>query len=152
MQMQMPIFPTGTRMINPTLGVFEKDGSVYYLHNGSPIYCHMKGDLNNYRYITANLIETGLCTPGELSKVLGVSSRNFQRYSKDLREKGTDWFFKRVEKRGRCYKVTAESLKQAEEMIGKFYTVKDTARLLGVSEGALRYHIKKGTIKKKWKL
>jgi hypothetical protein len=75
-----------------------------------------------------------------------------QRYAKALREKGSDWFFNRTENRGQCHKLNAGALKQAEELIGKFYTVKDTARLLGVTEGALRYHIKKGNIKKKWKL
>jgi len=39
-------------------------------------------------------------------------------------------------------------LKEAEELISKFHTVKDTARILGLTEGALRYHIKKGNIKK----
>ncbi len=33
-------------------------------------------------------------------------------------------------------------------MINDFYSVSDVARLMGVSEGALRYHIRKGTIKK----
>jgi hypothetical protein len=152
MQMQMAIFPASTKMVNPTVGVFEKDNTVFYLHNGSPIFCHEKEDLNNYRYITANLIVAGLCTPGELSKALGVASRNFQRYAKTLREKGTDWFFNREENRGQCHKLNAESLNQAEGLIGNYYTVKDTARLLGVTEGALRYHIKQGHIKKKWKL
>ena len=31
-------------------------------------------------------------------------------------------------------------------------TVTDGAKILGITEGALRYHIKKGTIKKKWSL
>ncbi len=43
-------------------------------------------------------------------------------------------------------------MKDAQQMIDNFYSVSDVARLLGVTEGALRYHIKKGNIKKKWKL
>ena len=152
MQMQLPIFPSTTKLINSNIGFFEKDDFIYYLHNGSPIYCHEKNDLNSYRYITANLVVTGLCKPSEIAKALGISNRNIQRYAKSLREKGTDWFFNREEKRGKCYKLNEDSLKEAEELISKFYSVKDTARILGVTEGALRYHIKKGNIKKKWKL
>jgi predicted transcriptional regulator len=151
MQMQLPIFPGTTKLINPSVGFFEKDGFVYYLHNGSPIFCHEKNDLNNYRYITANLVATKLCSPSEIAKALGVSSRNIQRYAKALREKGTDWFFHRQEKRGDAHKLTNEMLQEAQRLIDNFYSVVDVARLLGVTEGALRYHIKKGNIKKKWK-
>jgi len=152
MQMQLPIFPQTTKLINSNVGFFENDDFVYYLHNGSPIYCHEKNDLNSYRYITANLVMTKLCSPSDISNALGVSSRNIQRYAKTLREKGTDWFFQKQEKRGDAHKLTDDMLRDAQKMINDFYSVVDVARLLGVTEGALRYHIKKGNIKKKWKL
>jgi len=38
MQKQLPIFPSGTKMINASLGVYIKEDLVYYLHNGSPIF------------------------------------------------------------------------------------------------------------------
>ena len=121
MQMQLPLFPPSTRLINSCVGVFENDDLVYYLHNGSPIFCHHKGDVNNYRYITGNLIVTGLCTPIEISRTLGVSNRNIQRYAKALREKGSDWFFNRSDNRGSCHKLTDELLTQAQKMITAFY-------------------------------
>lgn len=152
MQMQLPIFPTSTKLINSSVGFFEKDDFVYYLHNGSPIYCHDKNDLNYYRFVTANLVATKLCTPIELANALGVSNRNLQRYSKTLREKGTDWFFQRQEKRGDAHKLTSEKIQEAQKRIDESCSVVDVARLLGVTEGALRYHIKKGNLKKKWKL
>jgi hypothetical protein len=40
MQIQLPIFPTDTKLINQSVGFREQDGIVYYLHNGNPIYCH----------------------------------------------------------------------------------------------------------------
>ena len=88
MQMQLPIFPSSTKLVNSNVGVFEKDDFVYYLHNGSPIFCHDKNDLNSYRYILANMVLSRLCTPMELSRALGVNNRNIQRYAKTLREKG----------------------------------------------------------------
>ncbi len=152
MQMQLPIFPSSTKLINSSVGIFEKEDIVYYLHNGSPIHCHDRNDLNSYRYITAELVVSGLCRPIEIAKTLGVSNRNIQRYAKALREKGANWFFNREENRGRAHKVTDEVLTDAQQMINDFSSVADVARLLKVTEGALRYHIKKGNIKKKWKL
>ena len=150
MQMQLPLFPVTTKLINNTLGIFMKDDIVYYLHNGSPIYCHSKADTNSYRYITANLVNTGLCKPSEIAKTLGVNNRNIQRYSKTLKEKGTDWFFNRKDERGQCYKMTEELLEDAQELLDKYYSIADIARLIGVSEGSVRYHIRGGKIKKKW--
>ena len=149
MQMQLPIFPQSTTLVNANVGFFEKDDFVYYLHNGSPIYCHQKNDLNSYRYITANLVVTNLCSPSELARALAVNPRNIQRYAKSLREKGADWFFQRVEKRGDAHKLTSEKLDQAQQRIDDGIPVAMTARELGVTEGALRYHLRIGTLKKK---
>ncbi len=40
MQKQMPFFPEETKLINATVGVYQKEGFVYYLHNGCPVHCH----------------------------------------------------------------------------------------------------------------
>jgi transposase len=149
MQMQLPIFPSTTKLINSNVGLFEKDGFVYYLHNGSPIFCHDKNDLNNYRYILANMVVSRLCSPMELAKVLGISNRNIQRYAKTLREKGTEWFFHKEGKKGDAHKLTEDLLKEAQSMLDRHEPVLRIARQLGVTEGALRYHLRQGSIKKK---
>jgi hypothetical protein len=148
MQMQLPLFPSETKLITPCLGVFEKSGMVYYLHNGSPIYCHSVGDMNNYRYITAMLVVNGLCKPIDLSKTLGVGAINFQRYAKNFREKGVNWFINREEHRGQCYKLNEASLSTAQSMLDENHTILSIAKHLGVTEGALRHHQKTGKLKK----
>jgi len=150
MQMRLPIFPSSSRLINSNIAVYEKEEMVYYMHSGSVIYCHEKNDLQGYRYITANLVISGLCNPKEIADTLGVGNRNIQRYAKALREKGSQWFFQREERRGICYKLDEQAMEQAQRYLDGFYGVADTAKLLGVSEGALRYHLKKGRLKKKW--
>ena len=37
MQMQLPIFPGTTKLVNACVGSKKADDFVYYLHNGSPI-------------------------------------------------------------------------------------------------------------------
>lgn len=66
MQLQLPFFPTDTKLINETLGFREQDGTVYYLHNGNPIYCHDKGDRKGYHFALANLVVNRLCKISEL--------------------------------------------------------------------------------------
>ena len=152
MQMQLPIFPETAKLINSLVGFYKKEGIIYYLHNGSPIFCHPENELDSYRYITANLVDSGLCGSSELATALGVNKRNIERYTNHLRKKGASWFFERSDRRGQSHKMTDQVIKQTQRLIDEFYSVSDVARMVGVSEGALRYHIKKGNIKKKWSL
>lgn len=149
MQLQAPIFPDKTKLINGSVGVLSKDDSVYYLHNGSPIFCHKKGDKNNFRYILANLIETGLCAAGELSKSLGIPHRNVNRYYKQYREKGAKSFFNKTDRRGNCYQFTDEKKQNAQELLDIGFSNVRVAKRLGLSECSIRYHIKQGNLKKK---
>lgn len=149
MQLQAPIFPENTKLINASVGFFFKDGSVYYLHNGSPIFCHKKEDHDNFRYIIASLIETGLCEAGDLSRAIGISHRNVNRYYKRYREKGAKSFFNKIDRRGNCYQFTDEKKKRAQELLDTGLSNVRVAKQFGVSECSIRYHLKQGNLKKK---
>lgn len=149
MQTQLPFFPDSTRLINSTLGIFQNDGFVYYLHNGNPVYCHSKDDLKSYRFISGNLVVNQLCTITELSECLGVNRKNIERYAKDFREKGAEHFFFRKETRGSCYKVTPGLLETIQVRLNDGISLYRIAQEEGISESAIRYHIKKGNLKKK---
>ncbi|MDN5307369.1 MAG: hypothetical protein PWP16_732, partial [Eubacteriaceae bacterium] len=56
MQTQLPFFPSTTKLVNSSVGIYEHDEFVYYLHNGNPIYCHGLNDKNSYRFILGNLV------------------------------------------------------------------------------------------------
>ncbi len=149
MQMQLPLFPDKTQLLSASWGVRKIDDSVYYLHNGSPVYTHHKDDINTYRFVTASLIVNNYCRAIDLSKVFNVSERNFQRYAKRLREEGAETFFKPKDERGNCHKMTPDKLKEAQKYLDEGYSQLKTAKEINVNEASIRYHIKKGTLKKK---
>jgi len=146
--MQMPIFPETTKLINSSVGFFKKDEFIYYLHNGSPIFCHHIDSKNNYRYIIANLVESKLCHPSEISKSMGINQRNVDRYAQKLREHGMESFFNQTDHRGECYKMTEQVLMQAQQLLDGGKSQLRTAKTLGVSESCIRYHLKNGNLKK----
>ncbi len=106
MQMQLPLFPSETKLLSDSWGVFEKDDFVYYLHNGSPVHIHHKDDIKTYRYVTATLIVNHSCSAKRLSEVFGVGTFNFNRYAKLFRDKGADAFFGKDQRRGRRHELT----------------------------------------------
>jgi hypothetical protein len=149
MQMQLPIFPENTKLINGCVGFYKQDDFVYYLHNGSPIFCHHKDSIDNFKYIIANLVGTGLCTPGELSNALGVPHRNVNRYTKKLIDEGMESFFQKTDRRGQCYQLTDDKKHLVQELLNNGYSNVKAGKEIGVSEGTIRYHIKHGNLFKK---
>ncbi len=148
MQMQLPIFPENTKLLSDTWGVFLKDDFVYYLHNGSPVHVHDKNDMNTYRYVTATLIVNHSCSATRLSEVFGVNTINFYRYAKRLRKGGADSFFKPDDSRGQTHKMTQDKIEEAQKYLNLGYSQLKTAKIIQVSESAIRYHIKNGNLKK----
>jgi len=149
MQTQLPFFPTGTRLINASVGTREQGGTVYYFHNGKPIYCHDMEDRNGYRFIMANLVVNGLCTITELCSVFGAGRKNIERYAKAYREQGAEHFFNRKERRGQCHKMTPSKLVSIQSDLDSGLSIYRIALNHEVSEAAVSYHIKKGSLKKR---
>lgn len=144
--MQLPIFPSDTKLINPTLGIREVDGMVYYLHNGNPISCHNKSDLLSYRYTCGLLVSNGLCTGSQLAKAIGVNTRNIQRYAQKYKEEGGKGFFQPQTRKGQAHKLTPEKLEEAATLLRQGESRYKVAREIGVSEGAIRYQINQGKL------
>lgn len=135
-------------MINFKVGYKLIDGFVHYFINGLPVYCHEQEDKNGYRFVLATLINNKFCCIKELSDSLGVPRKNIERYAKALREKGMAHFFNRKETRGQCHKLTPAKIEEAQKLLDLGYSQQGTAKAIGVSESAIRYHIKAKRLKK----
>jgi biotin operon repressor len=152
MQTCLPFFPSNTKLINSSVGFFETDGTVYYLLNGNPTYCHEKNDHNGYRFSLASLVKNKMCSIKELSDALGVPRKNIERYTKAYREHGAGYFFERKETRGQCYKMTPEKIISIQSDLDNATSIYRTSLNHDVSESAINYHIKKGNLKKNFNL
>jgi biotin operon repressor len=106
-------------------------------------------DKNSYRFILGNLVVNNLCTITELSDCLGVNRKNIERYANTFRQKGAEYFFSRKETRGQCHKFTPDIQKKVQVRLHEGRSYYSIAREYGISEAAIRYHINKGTLKKK---
>lgn len=146
MQMNLPLFPTQTKLVNSCLGVRVNDGFVYYLHNGNPIGCHDEQDLQSYRYICGSLVSNGLCNATELAGALGVNARSIQRYAQKYAKEGAKGFFQPKTRKGTAHKLTPEKMDLANQLLEQGKSNYRVAKEVGVSEGTIRHHIKKGTL------
>jgi transposase len=148
-QLLLPLFPVGTKLITPTLGVRIIDKTVYYLLSGQPIFSHEQGDLNRFRYITSQLILQGLFKNKDIEKAFHVSSQSVQRYKKILSEQGESAFFGKDKRKGRSHKLLPDVLDRIQEKLNTGQSNYSIAKQEGISEGSIRYAIVKGYLKKK---
>lgn len=148
MQMLLPIFPRDIKLITETVGVFSRDGIVNYCHCGVPIFSHTTEDLKSFHYITSKLILQGICRKIEISRCFGVSYDSVNRHVKKLREEGETGFFANDNRRGHCYKLLPDVVDRMQRYLNEGKNNSEIARLEGVTEGAVRYAIKKGILKK----
>lgn len=149
MQLHLPLFPNDIKLITATIGVFSKDGIVNYVVSGLPVFSHSEEDVKSFRYITSKLIQQGLCKRSDISKCFGVSYDSVKRYVKRLEVHGDQGFFKNDLRQGSCYKLLPDVLTRMQKHINDGKTNSEIARLEGVTEGAIRYAIKQGRLKKK---
>lgn len=149
MQLQLPLYPSETKLISQSVGVYEKEGIVQYIVNGLPVYAHSKEDLNSFRFITSNFIDQGLCRKVEVERCFGVSEDSVSRYYKKFKTQGTEGFFGRDARKGKAYKICGELRERIQKKLDKEQSVNSIAKEEGVRESAIRYQIKKGYLKKK---
>ncbi len=149
MQMKLPIYPVNTQMITTSLGVYRKDGLVIYLHCGVPIHSHTEEDNKGFRYITSKFVLQGLCRLIDISNCFHVSYDSVKRYVKKLEEGGERVFFGKDGRRGSCYKLVPVVIERIQKQLDSGKSNSAAARNEGITEGAIRYALKKGGLKKK---
>jgi len=150
MQLLLPIFPKDARLINDSVGVYEKDGLVQYIVNGAPVYSHAQDDINAFRFITSNFIHQGVCRKVDIEKFFGVSEDSIFRYYKKFVEKGEQGFFGDDARKGTAHKITGERRVRIQKKLDTGQSVNSIAKEEGVRESAIRYAVKKGYLKKNY--
>jgi len=148
MQLQLPIFPRECRLISSSVGVYEKDDLVQYIVNGLPVFSHGKEDLQGFRYITSNLIHQGLCRGTEIELCFCVSADSVARSLKKFRKQGEEAFFSTDNRHGHSHKIRGEVHKSIQKKLDQGQSVNSIAKEHKIREGAIRYAITKGYLKK----
>lgn len=148
MQTTLPFYPEKTEYINETLGICQQDGILTYISNGLPVYSHIREDYKSFRYITAKFVLLGRCSQQEVSDCFKVSYDSVKRSVQRLRQTGDSGFFTQDNRHGNGYKLVPEVLERMQKAMDKGVSNTEVARREKVSEGTIRYAIKRGMLKK----
>lgn len=148
MQLNLPLFTSDVTLINDNLGFCSRDGIVYYLLNGMPIFSHHESDLQAFRFFISNLISQGLCSKSEIQKSFHVTIDFVNRAYRIYKEEGEVGFFKPEKRHGHCHKLIGDRLILAQKLLDQGENNSETGRQCGVQESSIRYAIRRGYLKK----
>lgn len=150
-QLQLPIFPSGTKAINNNVGVECKEGKVVYVHGHLPVFQHGEKDLNSFRYFTSQMVDSGVVRAGEVVEAFGVPLGTVKRYVSVYRAQGGSGFFQTKQRQRSATKLTAENKETAERLLRAGQSVAEVSRQTGVLATTLHKAINAGRLESKKK-
>lgn len=151
MQVQLPIFPSGTTQITKELAFEKRGGQIVYFNGHLPVFTHEASDLRSFRLFTTQLIVNGTASQGEIATAFGISLTTVKRCCKAFRERGPEAFFVPPQKR-HGKQLTPERLTQVQALLDQGQSVPKIAAQVGVLATTLHKAIDGGRLRQEKKL
>src|SRR5271156_5783728 len=150
-QLQVPIFPAGSKEINRNMAVQCQDGRVAYFHGQTPVFQHDEKSVKSFRFFTSQLVDAGTLKAREVAEGFGVPLATVKRYVKLYRQQGAEGFFERRPRQRSETKLTDEIKEQAQQLLEQGKNVAEVGRALNVLPTTLHKAIRSQrlTLKKK---
>jgi transposase-like protein len=127
----LPVFPEGTTLLTPELGVGGRDGRVTYFYGTLPVFSHGAKDVKSFRFFTSQLYVEGKVSQSDLVRVFGVSPISVKRAVKLYQAKGPGGFWQPRHLRGPAV-LTPTVVAQAQGLLDEGSSPRDVARQLGL--------------------
>ena len=149
LQSYIPFLPEGAKPINNHVAIYHHDEQIEFFTASGPIYSCQESDLYGLRLAQGIIVSQTETTPAEFAKALNINRttvyRNLNRYQQD----GPVGLIIDKKSNRKAYKLNGTARRQVQTLLNKGYSLKAAARQVGITEGCIRYAIKKGTIVKK---
>ena len=147
MQMQFPLPPFEAQNISSLLAIYRENGQIFFYNGSSPIYFCAEEDKEGIRIASVLFSTLELASVNELSDALGIHRTTIFRNRIKLEEHGIANLLDLRKTEVRTpYKVTEEKKETIQESLDTGLSIRQAAREAGITEGAIRYGIRKGRI------
>jgi len=145
-QVQLPLFPSGTTVINEALAHERREDQVVYFNGHLPVFTHRTEDLASFRLFTTQLIVNGTATQGQIVRAFGVPMTTVKRACRRYRDRGAAAFFKPPARR-QGSRLTPERLAEAQRLLDQGQRVPEISAALGILPSTLHKALKDGRLR-----
>lgn len=141
-QLQLPLFPAGSKGITGEIGVHCQDGKVVYVCGHLPVFQHDAGDLGSFRMFTSQMVVNGTAKAGQIAATFGVPLATVKRYAAIYRLSGAKGFFETKARFRSETKLTEEVKEQARKLLEEGMNVAAVGKELSVQASTLHKAIR----------
>jgi transposase len=125
---------------------WESAGTVAYFAAGVPLFSHAKQDTPGARVATAQIVTLGLATPTELARSLKIGRATIYRHQERLEEAGVSGLVAQKSGPKGGHRLKEDRLAQAQALLDAGKSGREAARIVGVSETAIRNAMRRGRL------
>jgi transposase len=145
-QLILPTIPIGATEINGLTSVWRDELRWTYFLGCLAIFSHPPDDLQQFRFFTSHLINSGRCRQIDIMNTFGVSKSSVARSLKKLREEGAPAFFKQRagHRNGKIF--SPEVLEKAQQFLNQGWHRCEVAKELGIKSDTFRKAIYDGRL------
>jgi hypothetical protein len=149
LQSYISFLPEGAKPMNNHVAISRHDNKIEFFTASGPIYSCQESDQYGLRLAQGIIVSQTETTPTEFAKALNINRttvyRNLNRYHQD----GPAGLIIDKKSNRKAYKLNGASKRKIQALLRKGYSLKAAAKQVGITEGCIRYAIKKGTIVRK---
>ena len=149
LQTYIPFLPEGAKPINDHVAIYRHDEKIEFFTASGPIYSCRENDIYGVRLAQGIIVTQTATNSAELAKALDVNRTTVYRNVKTYQQDGPAALIIDKKSNRNAYKLNGKSKAQVQTLLNKGYSLKAAAKQVGVTEGCIRYAIKKGTIVRK---
>lgn len=145
LQIYLPLIPKEAQRVSDHLAIYRYNGQIEFYTASGPIFTCKEDDSYSMRLSQGIMVSTKKASCSELAKALGVHRTTVYRNAKAYEAGGSSALLTKHDGPG-FYKLTDEKALEVQRLLDKGETITQSARMVGVTEGAVRYAIKNGRI------
>jgi len=149
LQKPIPLLPEGAVPINEHIAIHCSEGEITFLNASNAIFKCSNDDQFGIRLAQGVLCSAKAVKPAQLAKALGMNRSTVCRNKTAYERGGAQALLIDKSSNRSSYKLTKDKIKTAQRLLDRSVSVKKIGETLGVTEGCIRYAIRKGTLARK---
>ena len=145
-QGHLPAPPQGAEEINTVVAILREQGQVAYFASGVPVFVHAENDAVGQRVAAAQLVELGLARQDEISDALGIHRSTLYRQRRKLNREGVLGVVDIKRGPHGPHRLSPERRERVVQLLAQGRSIRQAAREVGVTEGAIRHARRRGEL------
>jgi hypothetical protein len=149
LQRPIPLLPEGAKPVNDHIAVFNSEGEITFLNASCAIFKCSDNDQYGIRLAQGVLCSANAAKPAQLARALGLNRSTVCRNKAAYEQGGAQALLIDKSSNRSGYKLNEEKRRRAQNLLDQAVSVKKIGETVGVTEGCIRYAIRKGILFRK---